>query len=156
MFKKAWDILTRVSNYLSSYFILIIRLYWGGQFVITGLGKLLHLDKTSYYFQTLGIPFPYLNALMAGSTELIGGTLLLLGLFSRIAAIPLFFVLSIAYLTASREALTTLIFNQNPTLFFSDTAFLFMNAVLIVFFFGPGRISVDYWLTGANKTKRMP
>ena len=156
MFKNSWDILTKVCNYLSSYFILIVRLYWGSQFAITGLGKLLHLDNAFHYFQTLGIPFPYLNAIMAGCTELIGGTLLFLGLFSRIAAIPLFFVLSIAYLTASRGALTDLIFNQNPTLFFSDTAFLFMYAVLIVFFFGPGRISVDYWLTGANKTKNMP
>jgi putative oxidoreductase len=156
MFKNSWDILTKVCNYLSSYFILIIRLYWGSQLVITGLGKLLHLDNTSHYFQTLGIPFPYLNALMAGSTELIGGTLLFLGLFSRIAAIPLFFVLTTAYLTASRGALTALIFDQNPALFFSDTAFLFMYAVLIVLFFGPGRISIDYWLTGSNNTKKMP
>ena len=156
MLKFFWTQVAAIGNSMSSFLLLIIRLYWGYQFVITGIGKLSHLSSIADYFHSLGIPLPYLNALLAGSTEFLGGSLLFLGLFSRIAAIPLFFTLSVAYLTAGREALSTLITKLDPSLFFSDTAFLFIYAVLIVFCFGPGKISFDYWLTGANKTKKMP
>ncbi len=156
MFKSFWSRVTEIGNFISSFLLLIIRLYWGYKFAITGLGKLSNLGSIATYFDSLGIPLPYLNAFLAGSTELLGGCLLFLGLFSRIAVIPLCFVLGIAYLTAGREALSDLFLNFDPSLFFRDTAFLFLYAVLIVFCFGPGKISLDYWLTGANKTKRMP
>lgn len=156
MFKLFWTQVTAVGNFVASFFLLIIRLYWGYQLLMTGIGKLFHLSTVAAYFHSLDIPLPYLNALLAGSIEFLGGSLLFLGLFSRIAAIPLFFVLSIAYITASRAALSALISNLDPSLFFSDTAFLFIYAVLIIFCFGPGKISCDYWLTGANKTKTMP
>jgi len=154
--KFFWTQVTAIGNSVSSFLLLIIRLYWGYQFIVTGIGKLSHLSSIAAYFESLSIPFPYLNALLAGSTEFLGGILLFFGLFSRIAAIPLFFVLCIAYVTAGREALSLLFSKLDPILFFSDTAFLFLYAVLIVFCFGPGKISCDYWLTGANKTKTMP
>src|SRR5258708_5150328 len=74
---------------LQSPFLLAVRLYWGWQFFITGKAHLANLDQTADFFQTLHIPMPRLNAIMAGSTECVGGLLLSLGLGSRIITVPL-------------------------------------------------------------------
>lgn len=155
MFLNIWDTVRVIGNYLQSPFLLLIRLYWGYQFALTGIGKFLNLEQIASYFQTLGIPFPYLNAATAGFVELVGGSLLILGLFSRLAAIPLLFVMFIAYLTAGHEALISL-FNLDPDPFFKSTAFLFTYASLLIFCFGPGKFSIDYWLSGAYKKREMP
>lgn len=65
-----------ISN-LQSPFLPVIRLYWGWQFLLTGKGKLLNLDRTAGFFANLHIPMPKLNAILAGSTECFGGLLLL-------------------------------------------------------------------------------
>ncbi len=156
MIKFLYSQVAVVGNFVSSFFLLIIRLYWGYQLAMTGLGKLTHLTKVTAYFQSLDIPMPHLNAILAGSVEFLGGILLVLGLFSRIAAIPLFVLLCVAYATASKAALTEFTTKLDPSLIFSDTAFLFIYAVIVVFCFGPGKISLDYWLTDAHKTKTMP
>jgi putative oxidoreductase len=36
-----------------------------------------------------GIPWPAFNAALSGYTELVGGTLILIGLFTRLASIPM-------------------------------------------------------------------
>lgn len=156
MFQFLWRAIKKVGNFLQSPLLLIIRLYWGYELFITGLGKFLHLQNTSDYFASLGIPFPYLNALFAGGIECIGGLLLFLGLFSRLAAIPVLFTLAIAYLTAGYDSLIELFENLNPDPFFHETPFLFAYAALLIFCFGPGKISLDYWLTGDYKQKEMP
>lgn len=65
-----------------------------------GKGKLLHLGPDAGFFASLNIPLPKLNAILAGSTECFGGLLLLLGLGSRIATVPLIVTMCVAYLTA--------------------------------------------------------
>lgn len=156
MFDKLYRVMKAFGGHLQSPFLLVIRLYWGYQFMITGFGKLLSLSGVANYFQTLGIPFPYLNAIIAGSVETIGGLLLLLGLYSRLSAIPLFFVMCVAYYTTGYHALVALLSEFNPDPFLRETPFLFMYTCIIVFIFGPGKASVDYWLTGASKAKEMP
>ncbi|MBE0368191.1 HvfX family Cu-binding RiPP maturation protein [Pseudoalteromonas aurantia] len=47
----------------------------------------------------LGLPFPDLLAFLAGWSEFLGGWLILIGLFTRIAAIPLMFTMFIAATT---------------------------------------------------------
>ncbi len=135
------QVLGRISSFLPDPLLLIMRLYWGWQFFQTGKGKLMNLDKTASFFMELGIPLPKLNALMAGGTECFGGLLLLAGLASRLAAVPLIFTMIVAYLTAEREAVTGLF--ADPDAFVSAAPFLFLLAALIVFTFGPGRFSVD-------------
>lgn len=156
MFKSIWNGFKWLGDSLQSPLLLVLRLYWGYQFAVTGYGKLLNLGGVSEYFQSLGIPFPYLNALLAGSTEFIGGTLLFVGLFSRIIPIPLLGVMLVAYITTASDSLISLFLQFNPEPFFRETPFLFAYATLLVFCFGPGKISVDYWFTGAYKNKEMP
>jgi len=126
---------------LQSVFLLVIRLYWGWQFFLTGKGKLMHLDRTAGFFADLHIPMPKLNAMLAGSTECFGGLLLLLGLGSRIITVPLAFCMFVAYWTADHDKIVG-IFND-PDAFVTATPFLFLMTVLIVLLFGPGAFSLD-------------
>src|SRR5580698_7867841 len=102
---KLYRLWVAIVSKLQSPFLLIIRLYWGWQFFLTGKGKLMNLDRTANFFASLHIPMPKLNAVLAGSTECFGGLLLLLGLGSRIFTVPLIFTMVIAYLTTEQEAL---------------------------------------------------
>ena len=139
--KAGYEWVTNIFDYLRSPLLLAMRLFWGWQFFIAGKGKLLNLDQTVDFFTQLGLPFPQLNAILAGSTECIGGLLLLLGLGSRLISIPLAFTMVVAYLTADREALMAII--TKPDDFVAATPFLFLLTSLIVLAFGPGYFSID-------------
>src|ERR1700759_3441465 len=95
-----------VASYLQSPFLLAIRLYWGWQFAQTGWGKLGDINKVIHFFTTLGIPAPALNAWFVSGLEFVGGILLILGLGSRLIALPLAIDMIVAYITADREALS--------------------------------------------------
>jgi putative oxidoreductase len=133
--------LDTVADFLESPLLLVIRLYWGWQFAQTGWGKLMNLDRTAGFFESLNIPLPKVNAVMAGGTECVGGALLALGLFARPAAVPLIFTMLVAYWTADREALNAIV--SDPDKFVTAAPFLFLLASLIVLVFGPGKLSLD-------------
>ena len=71
------------TSFLQSLLLLVIRLYWGWAFFLTGKGKLMDLDKPTEFFQSLGIPLPHAQAMLAGATECFGGLLLLAGSLRR-------------------------------------------------------------------------
>ena len=104
----------------------------------------------SSYFASLGIPAPHLNAIMAASTETLGGLLLALGLFSRFASVALIGVMCVAYATAEREALNAIFSDTDK--FTGATPFLFLYAAVLVLAFGPGRLAVDALLGKGKKT----
>jgi len=133
--------LATLGGWLQAPLLLVLRLYWGWSFVQTGWGKLTHLDRTAGYFESLHIPAAKLNALMAGGTECLGGALLLLGLFTRFATPALVFTMIVAYATAEREALLAIVSDTDR--FTGATPFLFLLVALIVFAFGPGKLSLD-------------
>ena len=131
-----------LGGWLQPVLLLGIRLYWGWHFATTGWGKLNNLAKvTAYFGDTLHIPFPKLNAIMAGSTECGGGVLLLLGLGSRFVPIPLIVTMAVAYATAEQDALHALW--TDPDKFVSADPFLFLYATVLIFAFGPGPFSLD-------------
>ncbi len=138
---KLYRLWVSLISKLQSPMLLILRLYFGWQFFLTGKGKLMHLDKTAGFFATLHIPMPKLNAALAGSTECVGGLLLLLGLGSRIITVPLIGTMIVAYLTADTDAVKN-IFNK-PDDFLSAAEFLFLLTSVIVLVFGPGVFSLD-------------
>jgi putative oxidoreductase len=131
----------KLGGWLQAPLLLVLRLHWGWAFAQTGWGKLTHLDRTAGFFESLHIPAAKLNAVMAGSTECLGGTLLLLGLCTRFATPALVFTMIVAYATAEREALTTIF--SDPDKFTGAAPFLFLLAALTVFAFGPGKLSLD-------------
>jgi putative oxidoreductase len=144
MVTDIYNLWVKAISCLQSPLLLVIRLYWGWQFFQTGKGKLMNLDRTAGFFQSLNIPHPHLNAIMAGSTECFGGLCLLLGLGSRILTIPLIVTMSIAYVTAESDALHA--FFSDPDKFVSAAPFEFMLAAIIVLVFGPGKFSLDWLL----------
>ena len=138
-------------EWLQAPFLLAIRLYWGGNFILTGWGKVTNLPKITDYFSSLGIPFPHANACAAATVETLGGFLLLIGLGSRIVTVPLLFVLGVAYATAESDSLKAIW--TDPDKFTAATPFLFALACLIVLLFGPGPLSIDAWIGHCREKK---
>ncbi len=141
LLKKIDGLLVKIGSKLTDPFLLAVRLYWGWQFFIAGKGKLMDITRVTEFFTSLGIPFPHANAVFVGGLECFGGLLLLAGLFSRWITAPLIINMCVAYLTAHREVVVN-IFNNSDD-FVSAAPFLFLMASLIVFIFGPGKISLD-------------
>lgn len=138
---KACALLVKCGGMLQSPLLLVMRLWWGWSFFLTGKGKLMHHANAADFFQTLGIPLPGLNAWVAGGVECVGGLCLLAGFASRLMAIPLSITMIVAYLTAENAALKSIF--SDPDKFTGADPFLFLLTALLVLAFGPGAFSVD-------------
>jgi len=151
--EKYYRVLVRVSSSLQSPLLLAVRLYWGWQFIQTGWGKLTDIGKVVQFFTELGIPAPALTASFVSALEFGGGLLLVLGLGSRLIALPLVINMLVAYAAADREALFSIF--SNPDKFTSAAPYTFLVASLIVLIFGPGRVSVDALLAGRRGARQV-
>src|SRR5262249_26961539 len=78
----------------------LARLTVGLVFLQSGWGKLHDLDKVTNFFTELGIPHPWFQARLASTSEFVCGALLLLGLATRFATIPLIITMCVAIRTA--------------------------------------------------------
>ena len=130
-----------MASKLQSPLLLVLRLYWGWQFFVTGWGKLHHIDRATAFFQSLGIPFPMFNVYINSSIECLCGLLLVIGLIARAAAIPLIINMIVAYVTADWEKVKHLF--DDPDKFVTATPFLFLLVSVIILAFGPGFFSLD-------------
>jgi putative oxidoreductase len=137
----AYGWFVKAANSLQSPFLLTIRLYWGWQFLESGIGKFNHIEKVIGFFTDLGIPAPTLNAYFNASLETVGGLLLILGLASRLIAVPLLINMIVAYITADKEALTS--FFSESGKFFGADPFPFLLVSLLILIFGPGKLALD-------------
>ena len=81
----------------------IARLTLGLVFFQSGWGKLHDLEKVTSYFTELGIPNPAFQARFASTAEFVCGGLLLLGLGTRFAVVPLIVTMCVAIRTAQWE-----------------------------------------------------
>jgi putative oxidoreductase len=151
--EKYYRLLIRASASLQSPFLLAARLYWGWQFMQTGWGKLSDINKVMGFFTDLGIPAPALNAWFVSSLEFGGGLFLILGLGSRLIALPLVIDMIVAYIAADREALFSII--SNPDKFAGAAPYNFLIASLVVLIFGPGNASLDIFLEGRVLSRRV-
>ena len=80
--------------------LLLIRILVGWVFVSEGIQKFLFPAQLGVgRFEKIGIPSPHLMAPFVGTVEIVCGTLLLIGLFTRLAAIPLLAVILVAIAT---------------------------------------------------------
>ncbi len=145
----------KVPSNLQSLFLLWMRLTWGHQFFLTGVGKLSHLPEVAQYFGTLGFTHPAFHASLIGWIETIGGILLIAGFASRLAAVPLALAMITALSTTHAATLAHFRFLKEPSSLVHETPYPFLITSLLVLFFGPGRISIDGWLKRwANKQPR--
>lgn len=129
------------SSKLQSPFLLAVRLYWGWQFAQSGWGKLHRLDGVTEFFASLNIPFPHANAIFVSNLEFVGGILLILGLASRLTGLILTGNMLVAYITADREALSSIL--SDPGKFYAADPYTFLFASVLMLIFGAGLFSVD-------------
>jgi putative oxidoreductase len=139
----------KVANSLQSPVLLLIRLYWGWQFFDTGRGKLADISKVVDYFTSLSVPAPSLNAHFIAVLECVGGILLILGLASRLIALPLLIDMIMAYVIADRDALGSIF--SDPGKFYNVAPFTFLLASLLILVFGPGKFSLDTLITAKRR-----
>jgi uncharacterized membrane protein YphA (DoxX/SURF4 family) len=82
------------------YLIILIRFMVGAVFLSEGIQKFLYSDSLGIgRFSQIGIPYPEFSAPFVGVVEIICGTLVLLGLFTRLASVPLLIDISVAIMT---------------------------------------------------------
>jgi putative oxidoreductase len=139
--QKLYAGFVNVVSHLQSPFLLIVRLYWGWQISQNGWAKLHNLPHVTEFFSSLGLPAPAFTAAFVSSTELVVGILLALGLLSRVAALALAIDMTMAYITADREALMSFI--SDPGKFYNADPYTFLFAALLILIFGPGKIALD-------------
>jgi putative oxidoreductase len=116
---------------------LLGRLAVGLVFMSTGWGKVHNLAKVTGFFQELGIPAPGFNAVLVGYSELVCGTLLVVGLLTRLATIPLIVSMVVAILTAKRADIHGLF----DLVGFDE--FTYLCVLVMIALFGPGGGSLD-------------
>lgn len=141
---SAWKGLMILAEGLQSLLLLAIRLVFGYNFFISGLGKFSDIAGVISFFSELGIPLPEWNAYFVASAECVGGILLLVGLCTRPAALLLVIVMVVAYLTAHVDSIKHIF--DNPMYFVQQAPFYFLLASLFIFAFGPGKISIDHFI----------
>jgi putative oxidoreductase len=116
---------------------LLGRLAVGLVFMSTGWGKVHNIEKVTGFFEQLGIPAPGFNAVLVGYSELICGTLLVVGLVARLATVPLVISMIVAILTAKRGDIHGLF----DLVGFDE--FTYLCILLIIAILGPGTVSFD-------------
>jgi len=140
----AWAV--RVASTLQSPMLLFVRVYWGLQLAQNGWGKLHNLGHVSEFFSSLGLPAPGYTAVFISSVEFVGGILLVFGLFSRFVGLVLTIDMTMAYITADREAFFA--FFTDPGKFYSADPFIFLFVGMVILIFGPGKFSLDALVQG--------
>jgi uncharacterized membrane protein YphA (DoxX/SURF4 family) len=84
----------------ASRWVLLIRIVVGGIFLSEGIQKFLYpAENGAGRFARIGIPSPEVMGPFVGVVEIVCGTLILVGLLTRLAAIPLIINMLVAILT---------------------------------------------------------
>jgi len=125
---------------------LLVRLVIGFSFLQAGLGKWQNFERTSGFFESLGIPAPSANAAVVATVELVGGACLMLGLGTRIASLLLSATMFVAILTAEREAFLGALSREGEGGLTDVVPFVYLMFLILLAAFGPGALSVDRFL----------
>ena len=150
--RRAYELLVTVGNFLQAPLLFALRVFFFWQLFLAGKGKLLNIERTAEFFGSLNIPMPLFNAYLASATECFGGLLLVVGLASRLVAIPVAFTMIVAYVTADYEAVASLF--SDPDKFVAAASFPFLLTALLVLAFGPGAISIDALIKRFTRRER--
>lgn len=132
--------------------VLLIRVIVGAVFLSEGIQKFLFPDALGIgRFIKIGIPAPQFFAPFVGIVEIIFGFLLLIGLFTRIAAIPLIINISVAIISTKIPILINEGFWKMAHEARTDFSMLF--GLIFIFIVGSGKYSFDYLIYRKNKNE---
>jgi len=130
----------RLSAYFSWLPPLVARIVVGWVFMWSGWAKLNNLPQMIENFKGWGIPYPEILTPFVSGVEFLGGLLLLIGLFTRIAGVPLVIIMIVAIISAKMDQIDSL----ETLLGFEEVAYMTLFGWLAVA--GPGPLSLDYQL----------
>lgn len=121
---------------------LIIRLVVGFIFLSEGLQKYITPAATGAgRFEKIGFSHPSFWAYFTGSFEIVCGMLILLGLVTRLAAIPLLIIMLVAFISTKIPTLMQKGFWTFAHEYRTDFAMTFLLIFLLIY--GGGRKSID-------------
>ncbi len=124
---------------------ILIRLMVGAVFLSEGIQKFLFPDvRGAGRFEGIGLPNPEFLGPFVGGFEAVCGALILLGLFTRLAAIPLIVIMLVAMGSTKIPTLLDKGFWEMAHAARTDWSMLLGSIFLLVV--GGGRLSVDRWL----------
>ncbi len=121
---------------------ILIRLMVGAVFLSEGIQKFLFADTLGAgRFAKIGLPNPDFLGSFVGSFEIICGFLILIGLLTRLASIPLIIIMFVAIATTKSEVLAEKGFWEMMHGSRTDWAMLLGSIFLLIK--GGGRWSID-------------
>jgi len=132
---------------------ILIRLIVGGVFLTEGIQKFLLPGELGVgRFVKIGIPLPEVMAPFVGVVEIVGGTLLLVGLLTRLATIPLIVNMLVAIGTTKipilfKDGLWKAVHESRV-----DGSMLLGSIFLLIV--GAGLWSLDSWLLAVTERKQ--
>jgi uncharacterized membrane protein YphA (DoxX/SURF4 family) len=122
--------------------LLLLRLLVGWVFLSEGIQKFLFPAALGAgRFEKIGIPAPQFMAPFVGATEIVCGTLLILGLFTIFAVWPLLIVILVAITTTKGP----LLLKQGfwAAMHEGRTDFCMVVGLIAIALLGPGTLSLD-------------
>lgn len=135
--KKIREKLVSLGNKSQDLALLLLRLVLAYGFFGPAIMKWENMTAIGDWFKSLGYPFPYLNAYLAGTTELLGIILLILGFGTRIITLLLIFVMFIAITTVHLKHG----FEAGNNGF--EIPLYYAVMLFALFAFGPGKYSLE-------------
>lgn len=146
--------------------VVLIRLMVGGVFFFEGVLKFIYPDELAAgRFAKIGIPTPDVLGPFVGGVEIICGALVIIGLLTRLAAIPLLINISVAILSTKIPILLahgfwTFTLAKLPRYGFlsmmheARTDFSMWLGLSFLLIVGPGRWSIDWLVAGKARCKQ--
>jgi uncharacterized membrane protein YphA (DoxX/SURF4 family) len=125
--------------------VFLIRLAVGMIFLTQGVLKFLDPNMGVLRFTRIGFPHPFFTAHFVGCFEILCGGLVLVGLWTRLASLPLLIVITTAIITTKVPELSRA--GQGVWYMISDarTDFAMLCGLLFLFLEGAGAWSLDAW-----------
>jgi putative oxidoreductase len=121
---------------------ILIRLLVGGVFLTEGIQKFLFPAALGVgRFVKIGIPAPQFFAPFVGVVEIVCGTLLIIGLFTRLATIPLLIDISVAIVTTKIPMLSRAGFWS--TIHEARIDYCMLLGLVFLLLVGSGPLSID-------------
>ncbi len=124
--------------------LLILRVVIGWAFILHGLPKIRDIDAVAGMFQ-----IPWALAAVAAWTEVLGGTLLILGFLTPVAAFFLTIQMLVALFSVHLPAGDPFV-NSGGRSF--ELALVYLAAMIAFLLAGPGLYSLDAWLARRAET----
>jgi putative oxidoreductase len=154
------NVILRLTRTTAPAAVILIRILVGWVFVSEGIGKFIYADAQGVgRFAKIGIPAAHVMAPFVGVVEIVCGVLILLGLLSRLAAIPLLIDITVAILSTKVPILLGHAFGPFSLpklsqyglwsmLHESRTDFSMFLGLIFLLIVGAGRWSIDVRLFG--------